>query len=205
MSTTPRPRKDLWAFDRADRWGLGLLLGLVAAVTTAVAVVAPLVRWAGGDGLPLRYVGPLAVPALDRAGVAYDELGAVDATLANPSTAQRLLDLAPGVLATVLVVVGCWLVLGVLRDVGSGDPFRWRNVVRLRALALLVAVGAPVVWFARSSVDLSLVTSLDLEEGVAGALFELPWLPVVTGMVIALVAEAFRAGSRLREDVEGLV
>lgn len=205
MDTTTSTRRDLWSFDGGDRWGLALLLGLIAFATLAVQVLAPLLGWARGAGLPLDYVGPVQVPALDTAGVAHGDLGSVGATLGDPSAGQRLLDLAPGLVLTLVVSVACWIVLGVLRDVASGDTFRPRNVTRLRLLAALVAIGLPVAWFARASADLALLSSLDLGDGFSGVVLDLPWAPVVAGMVIALVAEAFRAGSRLREDVEGLV
>ncbi len=34
---------------------------------------------------------------------------------------------------------------------------------------------------------------------------DVPWVAVVSGMVVAMLAEAFKAGSGLRDDVEGLV
>ena len=34
---------------------------------------------------------------------------------------------------------------------------------------------------------------------------DIPWPWLIAGMVVALLAEAFKAGSRLRDDVEGLV
>ncbi len=203
--TAPRTTRDLWSFDRADRWSLVVVLGLVALATLAVQVVRPLVGWVTGSDLALDYLGPVEVPALDAAGVAHDALGHVDATLADPTVGQRLLDLGPGVLLTALVVTGAWLVLRVLRDVAAGDPFRRRNVTRLRALAFVVAIGLPVVWFARASVDLGLLTSLDTEAGVAGTVVAVPWAPVVVGMLVALVAEAFKLGAGLRDDVDGLV
>ena len=116
-----------------------------------------------------------------------------------------MLDLVPGVLLTALAVTGAWLVLRVLQDVAAGDPFRPRNVTRLRGLAFLVALGLPVVWFARGAVDLGLLASLQLDAGVAGTVVAIPWAPVVAGMLIALVAEAFKLGAGLRDDVEGLV
>ena len=32
-----------------------------------------------------------------------------------------------------------------------------------------------------------------------------PWLAMIGGLVVALLAEAFKAGGRLRQDLEGLV
>ncbi len=65
---------------------------------------------------------------------------------------------------------------------------RWGLVFLLGAVAVLVLLG---------SLDLG---GLDVSFGL-----DLPWVPVLAGMVIAMLAEAFKAGSRLRDDVDGLV
>ena len=204
MTASPRPRRDLWRFGRSDRWGLGLLLGLVAAATLLYQVVRPLAAWVGGDGVDVATIGDVVVPPLDAVGTAYGQ-GAYTVTVSDPSVGQRLADLLPGVLLTGLVAVGCWLVLAVMRDIAAGDAFRPRNVTRLRVLAVLVAVGIPTVWFVQVPVALALLTSADLGTGGPGVLVDVPWLPVLVGSVVALFAEAFKAGSTLRDDVEGLV
>lgn len=204
MTTSPRPSRDLWRFDRSDRWGLTALLGLVVAGAVVAEVVGPVVGWATGDPVSVATVGPVVVPALDAAGTSYTG-GEYAVQVTDVAGWQRLLDLVPGLLLTAVVAVGCWLVWRVMRDVAAGDAFHPRNVTRLRGLAVLVAVGVPTVWFARISIDLALLSSADLGSGGPGVLLEIPWLPVLVGSVLALLAEAFRAGSRLREDVEGLV
>ena len=204
MVTDSTPRRSLWAFDRSDRWGLTVLL---AAVTIGVAVgrvVVPAVGWARGDAVPVAVSGPVSVPALDTAGASYGP-GQYDVAVTGVAGWQRLLDLLPGVALAVLVVACCVLVLLVMRDIAAGDPFRARSVTRLRALAALVAVGFPALWFVEVPVDLALLTEAELGAGAPSVLLALPWLPVLVGSVIALLAEAFAAGSRLRDDVEGLV
>ena len=203
--TAPRAPRDLWSFDRADRWSLVVLLGLVALVTLAVQVVLPLVGWARGRGHLARLPRPGRGAGARHGGRHARLPGPRRRHAHRPTAAQRLLDLLPGVLLTAVVVAGAWLVLRVLRDVAAGDPFRPRNVTRLRALAVLVAIGLPVVWFAQGAVDLGLLTSLDIDAGVAGVVVAVPWAPVVAGMLVALVAEAFKLGAGLRDDVEGLV
>lgn len=205
MKATRSTRRDLWSFDRSDRWGLALFLALIALGTLALQILAPLVGWARSAGLQIDYVGPVRVPALDDAGVAHDGLGSVGATIADPSATQRFVDLMPGLVVTPVIVVACWLVFAIMRDVASGDPFRPRNVTRLRVLAVLVAIGLPVAWFARMSADFWLLASLNLRAGAAGVTFDVPWALILVGSVIALTAEAFSAGTRLREDTEGLV
>ncbi len=203
-SSSSHPRRDRLAFARSDRWGLTVLLGLVALGTATAQLVAPLLDWAHGDPIAVPYVSAVNVPALDATGVAHGE-GTYDVAVPDPGVAVRLADLAPGVLLTVLVAGGCWLVLRLMRDVAAGDPFRRANVTRLRILAVLVAVGLPTVWFTRAPVDLALLGTLDLGSGGPAVVVDVPWAPVVVGTVVALVAEAFRAGTRLRDDVEGLV
>ncbi|QIM22609.1 DUF2975 domain-containing protein [Phycicoccus sp. HDW14] len=90
-----------------------------------------------------------------------------------------------------------------MRDVAAGDPFRPANVTRLRVLAGLVAIALPAVWFGRASVDAAALTRLGPDLVVL--VLDLPWLPVLAGTFVALLAEAFKLGGRLRDDVEGLV
>ena len=199
-----RPRRDLWSFGRSDRWGLLALLALVAVGTAAGQILAPVVGWVRGTALTVPYVSAIDVPALDGTGVAYGE-GRYDVSVPDPTAAQRLLDLVPGLLLAAVVVTGCWLVVRIMRGIADGDPFRRRNVTRLRGLALLIAIGLPTVWFTRLPVDLALLGSLDLGGGGPAAIVEVPWAPVVVGTAVALVAEAFRTGAGLHDDLEGLV
>jgi len=203
-ASSSRTGRDLWAFGRSDRWGLVVLLALVVAGTAASQLVGPLVRWVRGDAMTVPYAADVTVPSLDATGVRYAG-GSVDLSVPDPSVGQRVLDLVPGALLTVVVSVGCWLVLRVMWDVAAGDPFRTRNVRRLRVLAFVIAIGIPLVWFARVPIDLALMAGLDLGSGAPATILRIPWEPVVIGSVVALVAEAFRTGARLRDDVEGLV
>ncbi len=204
MAGRPSLSSNLWRFDRSDRWGLTALLALVAVGAALAGVVGPVLDWVAGRPVAVGTVGPVVVPALDAVGTRYGD-GEYDVLLTGVGVGQRLLDLLPGVALTGLVVLGCVLVQRLMRGVAAGDAFDPRNVARLRGLALLLALGAPVVWFARVTCDLALLSGADLGAGGPGVLVELPWLPMLVGMVLALIAEAFRAGTRLRDDVEGLV
>lgn len=204
-STPPRePRRDPLAFDRSDRWGLLALLAVVALGAVLVWVVEPVAAWAGGHGILIQLVSEVAVPELDAAGVAHGP-ASYDVDLADPTAWQRLLAMAPGLISAALVVLACWLVVRVMRSIATGDPFEPRNVTRLRALAATLVFGAPVVFFLELSVRGVLLGSMDLGGLEASAFLSIPWQAAVVGMVVALLAEAFKAGSRLRDDVAGLV
>ncbi len=200
---SPR-RKDWFAFDRWDRAGLTGLLGLTVLATAVAQVIGPIIGWMRGDALRVPFTSAITVPELDAAGQAYSG-GSYDLVVADPTTTQRLLDLVPGVLLLAIVAAICWLTLRLLRDIGAGEPFSPGNVTRLRAIAGLLLIGVPVHFFTRLPLNGAILGGLDLGTLPPAAWMELPWLPFVLGMCVALVAEAFKTGARLREDSEGLI
>ncbi len=198
------PRRDVLAFDRFDRWGLVFLLGAVALGAILAGVVEPLADWVTGAPLTPLADTAVTVPQLDAAGIGYGQASyAVDAV--DPSTGQRLLALAPGLLTAVLVVLACWCIVLLLRTVASGDPFDPLNVTRLRVVAGVLVLGAPVVYVLQVVSDAMVLTSLDVAGLDTTFTLEIPWVPMLAGLVVAMLAEAFKAGSRLRDDVDGLV
>ncbi|MFN8079347.1 MAG: DUF2975 domain-containing protein [Kineosporiaceae bacterium] len=196
--------KDRLAFDRWDRLGLTVSLAAVALVALAYTVIRPLLAWGRGEALSIPYLSAITVPQLDAVGTPYGE-GRYDLHLADPTTGQRLIDLAPGLLLLALILTACWLVFRLMRDIGRGEPFAPRNVTRLRLLAAVLAFGVPVEFFARLSCTGALLSGIDLGSLSPAAQLDLPWLPVLAGVCVALLAEAFKTGARLRDDVDGLI
>ncbi len=197
-------RRDVLEFDRFDRWGLIFLLGAVALGSILAGVVEPVADWVNGAPLTPLADTAVTVPQLDAAGIGYGQATyAVDAV--DPSVGQRLLALAPGLLMAVLVVLSCWCVVLLLRTVASGDPFDPVNVIRLRIIAGALVLGAPVAYVLQVVSDAMVLTSLDVAGLDTTFTVEIPWVPMLAGLVVAMVAEAFKAGSRLRADVDGLV
>lgn len=203
-SPAKKPRGDWFAFDRADRWGLAMLLALVVLLTSFASIVVPILRWVDGDGIPLPFLSGVTVPELDAVGTSYG-LAAYDVTLADPTVGQRLLDLAPGVLSVGLIATGCVVIIGVMRTIAAGDPFVAGNVRRMRQLAALLLVGPFFTFFLSMSAHGALLGDVDLGSLPLTARLDIPWAWFIAGMVVALLAEAFKAGSRLRDDVDGLV
>lgn len=205
--TRPNPTRyarDRWTFDRYDSWALATLLALVSLAAVVAGVVAPLVGWAGGHPLHVPYSGEVSVPALDAVNQPYST-ARYDLKLNDPTTGQRLLALGPGVALATLTVACAVLVFAVMRDIVRGEPFQPRSVTRLRMLAGLVAVGLPVVWFVRATATGQLLSAVDLGGLPVATTVDIPVIPMLAGVTIALLAEAFRAGARLRDDVEGLI
>lgn len=203
-STKAAGRRDWFAFDRTDRVGLTVLLWIVGAVTVLAMTVAPVVEWLRGDALTVPFLTKVSVPELDTVGTAYGE-GEVPLSLADPSVGQRLADLLPGVLVAAVTVASIWLLLRVLRAIGSGDPFGPGQVRRLRVLAGLLILGPAIAWGVGLVAHGILLGGVDLGGLPITVETELPWMPMIAGLVVALVAEAFKVGSGLRDDVEGLI
>ena len=197
-------RRDWLAFDRTDRVGPAALVVLVVLGAVGTWVLAPLAGWTSGDALRVPFFSEVEVPGLDGTGLGHRDAG-YDLVVPDPTSGQRLLDLLPGLGYVVIVALAGYLVLRVMGDIGRGDPFRPANVRRLRMLAALLAFGWPVVFFAEMTCRFTILTGLDLGDLGPRAVIALPLPIMLVGVVIALVAEAFKAGSRLRDDVDGLV
>jgi hypothetical protein len=125
-------------------------------------------------------------------------------TLVNPSTGDRLLYLAGGsVLPLVALAVIAYL-LRIVRTLRRGDPFVPENARRLTAIALLIAVGGTVGNLVHG-IALDLLVHGSAASGIFAHVFDVSFLPIVIGTAAAFLAEVFRQGARLRQDVEGLV
>jgi hypothetical protein len=67
-------------------------------------------------------------------------------------------------------------------------------------------IGWTVAYFLDTTCTFAILSDLDL--GVGGGprtVLTLPVVPFVAGLITAMVAEAFKAGARLQDDVDGLV
>jgi hypothetical protein len=189
-----------------------LVFAAVFGVLVLVSIGVGIAR--GGDSL--LYGRTLSVPLQlspdDIATLPRDvkPLGwpSVAVEVRDPTTTQMLLRSAMDLGPVVLLVAGLWLLRAFLRSVRDGDPFGAPNVQRLRAIGLILLVGAPLVALLNYSLRRSLYESHlpphpSLELGVAG--FSLPGGALLGGLGALILSEVFAHGLRLREDVAGTV
>lgn len=206
MSTNERSTEqgstDRLRFDRADRIATQVLLWLAVAIVASYPLLVA-VDWFRRQQVTLTDV-PLDV-AVDAAGVG-EVVGVPtgDVLVGDVSGGRFALLLASGLLLVAGAAWGALLLGRFLRDLGRGEPFLRANVTRLRIVALLfivVPLAADLLYgFARSGI----LVGAGMEPIDAFLLtFQPGW--VVVALLVAAVAQAFVAGSRLREDVEGLV
>lgn len=195
---------DRWAFTRADRIGLTAVLFVVNGFAIFGWVIAPILDWLRGDPVWTPFISRVTVPALDGAGVAYS-VATYDIRVVGPTTGQRLFGLAAGVLWAALLVAGSLIVARLMRSIAEGNAFDRSNIARLRWLAVLLLGGVPVAFVVDLFARGALITGTELGGLPPTASISIPWLPIVAGLVVALIAQAFLAGAALRDDVDGLV
>lgn len=135
------------------------------------------------------------------------ELGApvlVTATVFSPSPSQRLGLVGGRVLTglTALAVLG--LLLQIVRSLRRNDVFIPRNAQRLRRLAAALGLGGTAAQLL-TAFGMARVVDAAAVRGSLLPVFELSYLPVMGALGVAVLAEAFRQGAALRQDVDGLV
>lgn len=191
--------------------GLGLAVGGTAywingATHTGAQVTVPVDPAAPGEELP---ADAIRVPGFDLPPGSWVETGGDSLVLrADHSTlTEQLLARADAVALGLSLGVGGVLLRRLLLSIAEGRPFRAGNARRLATIAVLVAAGGTL---AGVLPDLAGVLVLDrLGRTGPGSPFEVgvtfPLLPVLVAPVILALAEAFRRGAELADDVDGLV
>lgn len=194
---------------RADAVLTQVLVLVLAGVYPAVAIVPRLLD--GLRGSPLRWMTDLAAPGpavtgVGRTGVTVTYGDVAAWTISDPTIGQRAFALLPTALTAVLLVLGCGIAWRLVGDARTGEPFGPRAVRRLRVLAILVVAYGVLVPSATAMATLGITWDLDPTGSVALVLDATQVaVPLAAGMLVLVVAECFRIGVRLRDDVAGLV
>jgi hypothetical protein len=119
----------------------------------------------------------------------------------------RLLTEAPAAVAGLCGALGAFLVWRLLRDARAGRTFEAKSPDRLVALAAVVLVASLGSQLLDGVARAAVLDHVDAE-GPGSPLvwgFELDLTAVLLGFVLVALAEAFRHGRRLTQDVDGLV
>ena len=124
----------------------------------------------------------------------------------------RLLAVLPDTLLALVIGYVALVLLLIVMNVQERRPFAGSSATVLRSAAGAIALGAVVVPVSRAWANEKIMNSalvVDRSMGQTGVGFEpdistmLVWLLV--SLLVAAAAKAFREGSRLARDVEGLV
>lgn len=130
-------------------------------------------------------------------------------TVRDPALWLSSIDAAPGVLGGLTMLVAAFLLLVVVVDIQRGVPFEAKADRRLRAAAVLVAVGSVTYAFLSAWADTEVLQARGKRSREFGFYFldhisaVAPWL--VVAALLAVFGYAFREGRRLVDDNAGLV
>jgi Protein of unknown function (DUF2975) len=191
------------------RWQQAALEGviaLVALLAILVGALAGLEAFGDDDVTSTVNLEDSAEAAIEpnRADGYRLELDQGELVIEDPSIADRVAAASPAILGAIVVGTVAWLLYEVATSLRTGDPFVRANAKRLRWAAGVALVGG---------MGASLAGSLSAIYLASGATDDLPidpsatlsLLPLPAGFVLLAIAEIFRHGANLRDDVEGLV
>jgi len=128
----------------------------------------------------------------------------------HPDRTTKTLSRLSRVPSSVLLVAIIWMLRSIVvttvgTNTSEGDPFIRPNVRRLYILALLLTA-SPVIDFVSQIAESELVSrSLPKDFAVSSVDFSSFVPSIGMGLLVLVLAEVFKIGVRLREDVEGLV
>ena len=190
-----------------------LLVGLAFAVFGVAYEINGATHTDGEVSVPVALADPAPRPlALPQAGLpagASVETGGDEYVLRawDSTLAEQLLGRGDALVLGLCLGAGGVLLRRLLLSVAEGRPFRAGNARRLSLLALLIAVGGTLAGLLPQLAGVLVLERLD--QAGPGSPFvlgvDLPLLPLLIAPVVLALAEAFRRGAELADDVAGLV
>jgi len=189
------------------RWSQDLLESVFATIAVGAIVVAVVdgLDTFTADTLERRVDLEDGAAAVDPSHAGDFRLAARSATLLieDPSFLQRLAMVLPVWLAAATVGYVAHNLWRIARSLRDGDLFQPENVQRLRSSANIVLVGGLAAAAAHIGASLWFVESADglpISLAASGSLLAVP-----VALALGGIAEIFRRGAGLRDDVAGLV
>jgi hypothetical protein len=136
--------------------------------------------------------------------VTFRGSGHAELVYTNPSVGQRVELALPHLVNGILIIVILAILLRIAHTFRDGDFFAPQNVWRLFVVVGALGLMAFVVPLLDMMTTNLLARGLPVTKAVAPAK-DYAVQPLFLAFLVAIVAEAFRAGTRLRADTEGLV
>lgn len=103
-----------------------------------------------------------------------------------------------------LSAFGLGIVLVMLRSARREDPFDKANLRRLQALTFLVLVGGTLVSWGGAFVRRWLLDNSAVAD-IVPLDFHFSFLPIIGGVLLAMLTEVWRRGVAMRTELEGLI
>lgn len=180
-------------------------LAFVMALTVVLTLASPVIDLSGGEiGLPVSFTVDQAAVAVSAPaiGVAGARLEDARASLVfTPGSKQFLIGPLLSVLA--MLAFGLWVLAelrGVFRTLRDGHPFVAANAARIRRIGWALILSEPVRAAMVYSANLFSSTNFSAPGLRFDARFDFNAMTIVHGAIVLVIAEVFRAGTRLDEE-----
>ncbi len=199
----------LFTWDRSDYVFTRGATIATAAIVCVVSVGLPLWDWLRGNPLVgVVDTGSVDTPlpeslAAAEPGATLTWDGVVQLQIADPSAGLRLAALLPSLLVAALAVAIAVTLHRLIGAAEAGRPFAPATTRSLRTVGWLIFAGALLLPMIGGFADSLLILDAIDEQVSASYSLSLGW--VALGLLVLLLAEIFRIGSRLADDVDGLV
>jgi len=125
----------------------------------------------------------------------------------DSTVAEQLLSRADATVLWLCVGLGAWLLRRLLLSIADADPFQPGNARRIAEIAALVVVAGSASQLLPGLAGAMVLDRLGLgpSSPVAPLQAAIGLAPILAALVLLALAEAFRRGSELARDTEGLV
>lgn len=212
----PPLSRPLASWSRTDSLVVEIAVLVLGAAAVVTGLVLPLL-WVAGlggpwglDSVPITLVEAPELPdvASGAEGVTATATGTVLLVLEAPDTALRLLLAAPRMAAGACVAAACYLVFRMARTLREGDPFVVQNARRMFGVAWITLLGGLFVPVLGAFASVHLQMSVLDEWVLAFSVVDPDNVPVpllLVGMLLIALAEVFRRGAAMREELRGVV
>ena len=124
------------------------------------------------------------------------------------TVSEQLLSRGDSAILGLSVGAGALLVRRLLLSIAEGEPFRQGNAARIAGIAALTAggsIGAALTPGLAGGLVLERLGLDGAESPVVATEFSYPMSALLVALLLLAVAEAFRKGTELAQDVDGLV
>jgi hypothetical protein len=206
MAANSSGKRDWLTFDGADYLITKIVLGIAVVGSIIFGLVGPIIDAATNAPLALSYKTKVASGIHLPRGTTHDGYATMQLLLHDATLGERIGQAIPELLVGAMTIGVAWLLFQLLRTTQAAEPFTVRNVRRINLIALTIGIGGMLVQLAHGFAD-NAIANADRLPDPTSLTFEMTFtpLPLVVMLVMAIVAEAFRRGIALRNDVEGLV
>jgi hypothetical protein len=146
----------------------------------------------------------LDAPGKDQASWLEISAGNVQLRAADSTAGEQVLARGGFAVLGLCLGAGAVLLRRLLLSIADGDPFERRNAGRIALIAGLVAVAA-IAYELLPILATDLVVNRIGWSGLVHSQLDLPLAPLAAVPILLVLAQAFRRGTELAADTEGLV